>query len=504
LYRPQASSGIQTFTQLVGQPARDGIEVGGATTAAGGADVTTAGGDGSGASPAKGAAGAIAISSGTVTVVSGAGDCEGVWQPAIPNESRAISASFLRAATGALWPHRLGQFKLGNTPSHLSLDKAGWPVNFLPLIMTDPRYTKLARLLVEYSTALKKGDQVLVDATDVPDEFSVELMRAIRRVGAIPLIEVRHTRITREIVRDTDDRHATLMRDVEMFRMKKMQAYMAIRGSANASETSDVDARRMSLYSRILRPVQNYRVQKTRWVVLRWPTPSMAQGAGMSTEAFEDLYFDVCTMNYPRMAKAMVPLQTRMKKADRVRLKGPGTDLSFSIKGIGAKMCKGDRNIPDGEVFSCPVKNSVNGVIQFNTPTIYSGTKFENVRLEFANGKIIKATSNNTRRLNQILDTDPGARYIGEFSLGFNPYIQNPMCDILFDEKIAGSLHFTPGQAYEECDNGNRSAVHWDMVLIQRREWGGGEIWFDDELIRKDGLFVVKDLKPLNPVNLKR
>jgi len=370
--------------------------------------------------------------------------------------------------------------------------------------MTDPRYTKLARLLVEYSTALKKGDQVLVDATDVPDEFSVELMRAIRRVGAIPLIEVRHTRITREIVRDTDDRHATLMRDVEMFRMKKMQAYMAIRGSANASETSDVDARRMSLYSRILRPVQNYRVQKTRWVVLRWPTPSMAQGAGMSTEAFEDLYFDVCTMNYPRMAKAMVPLQTRMKKADRVRLNGPGTDLSFSIKGIGAKMCKGDRNIPDGEVFSCPVKNSVNGVIQFNTPTIYSGTKFENVRLEFANGKIIKATSNNTRRLNQILDTDPGARYIGEFSLGFNPYIQNPMCDILFDEKIAGSLHFTPGQAYEECDNGNRSAVHWDMVLIQRREWGGGEIWFDDELIRKDGLFVVKDLKPLNPVNLKR
>jgi len=369
--------------------------------------------------------------------------------------------------------------------------------------MTDPRYTKLARLLVEYSTALKKGDRALVDATDVPDEFSVELMRAIRRAGAIPLIELRHTRVAREILRETDERHASLVRDVEMFRMKKVQAYMAIRGSANASEAADVESQRVSLYSRILRPVQNYRVNKTRWVVLRWPTPSMAQAAGMSTEAFENLYFDVCTMNYPRMAKAMVPLEKRMKKADRVQLKGPGTNLTFSIKGIGAKMCKGDRNIPDGEVFSCPVKTSVNGSIQFNTPTIYAGTKFEHVRLQFQDGKITDATANNTKRLNEILDTDPGARYVGEFSLGFNPYIQNPMCDILFDEKIAGSLHFTPGQAYEECDNGNRSAVHWDMVLIQRPEWGGGEIWFDGELIRKDGMFVPKDLKPLNPANLR-
>ena len=369
--------------------------------------------------------------------------------------------------------------------------------------MSDPRYAKLARLLVEYSIALKKGERVLVEATDVPDEFSVELMRAIRRAGAIPLIELRHTRVTREILRDTDERHARLVREVEMFRMKKVQAYMAIRGSANANEAADVDSKRMALFSRTFRPVQNYRVNKTRWVVLRWPTPSMAQGAGMSTEAFENLYFDVCTMDYPRMARAMVPLEQRMKKADRVQLKGPGTDLTFSIKGIGAKMCKGDRNIPDGEVFSCPVKDSVNGCIQFNTPTLYSGTKFENVRLEFKDGKITGAAANNPKRLKEILDTDPGARYVGEFSLGFNPHIKNPMCDILFDEKIAGSLHLTPGQAYEECDNGNRSAVHWDMVLIQRPEWGGGEIWFDDELIRKNGSFVPKDLKPLNPANLK-
>jgi aminopeptidase len=369
--------------------------------------------------------------------------------------------------------------------------------------MTDPRYGKLASLLVEYSTELKKGDRILLDMTDAPDEFAVELVRAVRRAGATPIVEVRHGRVTRELLLEVNDAQAKLIRDIELARLKKVQAYIAVRGSANASENADVPSERMALYSRATRPVMDYRVKKTRWCVLRWPTPSMAQGASMSTEAFENFFFEVCTMDYPKMARAMVPLEKRLKKADRVRLKGPGTDLAFSIKGIGAKMCKGDRNIPDGEVFSCPVKNSVNGQIQFNTPTLYSGTKFERVYLEFKDGKVVKATANNTQRLNEILDTDPGARYVGEFSLGLNPYILNPMCDILFDEKIAGSLHFTPGQAYDECNNGNRSAVHWDMVLIQRPDWGGGEIWFDDELIRKDGLFEPKDLKPLNPENLK-
>lgn len=369
--------------------------------------------------------------------------------------------------------------------------------------MTDPRYAKLAKLLVTYSTRIRKGEAALLDMIDVPDEFAIELMRAVRAVGGIPLIETRHTRITREILNGTAEEHAGLVRDIEMYRMRKVQAYIAIRGSANANETADVAGEKMSLYSRVLRPVLNHRVNKTRWCVLRWPSPSMAQAAGMSTEAFENLYFDVCTMDYRRMARAMMPLHKRMRSADRVHLKGPGTDLTFSIKGIGAQMCRGDRNIPDGEVFSCPVKKSVNGVIQYNTPTLYAGTKFENVRLEFKNGRIIKATSNNSRRLNEILNTDAGARYVGEFSLGFNPYILNPMCDILFDEKIAGSLHFTPGQAYADCGNGNKSAIHWDMVLIQRKEWGGGEVWFDGKLIRKDGLFVPKDLQGLNPANLK-
>lgn len=369
--------------------------------------------------------------------------------------------------------------------------------------MNDIRFARLAELLVRYSCDLKKGENILLDLIDVPDEMGVALIRAVREVGANPIVEARHSRYIRETQRGTNEAHARLVRDIEMSRMKRMQAYIAIRGAHNASESSDVPGDRLQIYSKTLRPVLDYRVNKTRWCVLRWPTPSMAQAANMSTEAFEDFYFDVCTMDYRKMAKAMAPLTRRMKRADRVHLKGPGTDLQFSIKGIGAKPCEGLRNIPDGEVFSCPVKDSVEGTIQFNTPTLYAGTRFENIRLDLSRGRIVRATGSNVARLNEILDTDPGARYIGEFSLGFNPYIQNPMCDILFDEKIAGSLHFTPGQAYEDCGNGNRSAVHWDMVLIQRPEWGGGEVWFDGELIRKDGLFVPKDLQPLNPDQLR-
>jgi aminopeptidase len=188
-----------------------------------------------------------------------------------------------------------------------------------------------------------------------------------------------------------------------------------------------------------------------------------------------------------------------MDKTDRVEIKGPGIDLRFSIKGIGAVSCGGTHNIPDGEVFSCPVKNSVEGEITFNAPTIYQGTSFERIRLVFEKGKIVEATGTNTQRLNEILDSDAGARYIGEFAIGFNPHIQEPMHDILFDEKIAGSFHFTPGQAYQEADNGNRSQVHWDMVCIQRPDYGGGEIYFDGKLIRRDGLFVPAALKKLDP-----
>ena len=371
--------------------------------------------------------------------------------------------------------------------------------------MSDPRYARLAKLLIEYSCAIQPGENILIDLIDTPDAMAVELIRAARAAGGTPIVETRSGRVIREVQLGTDERHATLVKTIEMARMKRMHAYIAIRGAHNSGENSDIPSEKTRLFAKTLRPVLDHRINKTRWCVLRWPTPSMAQAANMSTEAFEKFYFDVCTMDYAKMSRACGPLEKRMHKADRVHIKGPGTDLTFSIKGVGAKPCEGLRNIPDGECFSCPTLKSSEGVITFNTPTLYAGTKFEGIRLELKQGRIVKATcqGGSEKKLNEILDMDPGARSIGEFSLGFNPYILNPMCDILFDEKIAGSLHYTPGQAYEDPGNGNKSAVHWDMVLIQRPEWGGGEVWFDRELIRKDGQFLPKDLQGLNPDQLR-
>lgn len=369
-------------------------------------------------------------------------------------------------------------------------------------MIIDPRFNELAAGLTRFSTALKKGERVLIDAFDVPDAMVIALIRAARERGAHPYVQIHRARVTRELTLGADEAQYAPHADVELARMQKMDAYIALRGSENIFEASDVPSDRVQLVSRLMKPVLDYRVGKTKWVVLRWPSSAMAQQAGISTEAFEDFYFNVCTLDYSRMGPGMKVLADLMKRTDRVHIKGPGTDLQFSIKGIGAQPCGGLRNIPDGEVFSCPVRDSVEGYIQYNAPTVYLGSSFDNIRLAFHKGKVVEATSNNTKRLNDILDSDPGARYIGEFAIGFNPHILEPMRDILFDEKIAGSFHFTPGQAYEGVGNGNKSQVHWDMVCIQRPEYGGGEIWFDGKLIRKDGLFVPKALHKLNPAYL--
>jgi aminopeptidase len=364
---------------------------------------------------------------------------------------------------------------------------------------------KLADVLINYSTELEEGEKILIEAIDIPPEMVISLIRSVDKVGGIPLVTLKSNAVFRDLFRHATEEQMKLIGDIEKYRMEKMDAYIGLRGSYNISETSDVPSERMKLYQgHWLKPVHlEVRVPKTKWVVLRWPTPSMAQQAGMSTEQFEKFYFDVCTLDYSKMDKAFKPMQELMDRTDKVRILGPqDTDIEFSIKDIPSVPCAGKLNIPDGEIFTAPVKDSVNGVIHYNTPTLYQGVTHENVRLEFRDGKVIDATGSDTERLNEILDSDEGARYIGEFAMGVNPFIDNAMKDILFDEKIKGSLHFTPGNAYDEADNGNKSQVHWDMVLIQTPEYGGGEIWFDDVLIRKDGMFVLDELKVLNPENL--
>ncbi|WP_232699866.1 aminopeptidase [Brevibacillus daliensis] len=370
--------------------------------------------------------------------------------------------------------------------------------------MKDPRLDQLAHNLVNYSIRAEKGENVLIQSIGQQPDLVKALVRKVYEAGAYPYVQLQDPSIQRELLMETSEDHLTIMREAEVAFMKKMDCYIGIRGGNNITELSDVPSDKMSLYSRQLqRPVLDIRVPETKWVILRYPNESMAQLASMSTEAFENFYFNVCNLDYSKMSKAMDSLVALMERTDKVRLTAPGTDLTFSIKGIPAIKCAGQNNIPDGEVFTAPVKTSVNGTISYNTPSPYQGMTFENVKLTFKDGKIIEATSNDTERINKIFDEDEGARYVGEFAIGVNPFIQSPMKDILFDEKIDGSIHFTPGQSYDEAFNGNKSSIHWDMVLIQRPEWGGGEIFFDDVLIRKDGRFVIPELECLNPENLK-
>lgn len=370
--------------------------------------------------------------------------------------------------------------------------------------MPDPRYTKLAETLIHYSCELQPGEKVLIEAIDTPADFTKELVRVAHEAGAVPNVLLKDNEVLRRLLLGATEEQLDLMAASEETYMKGMDAYIGVRGAPNVSELSDVPQDRQKMYERFIwkRVHMEIRVPDTRWVVLRWPSASMAQLAQRSTEDFQDFFFRVCTMDYQKMSEALQPLKELMNATDRVHVKGPGTDLRFSISGIPAVECDGKRNIPDGEVFTAPVRDSVEGTIQYNTPTIYQGVSHENVFFRFEQGKIVEAASNDTGHLNEVLDADEGSRYIGEFSIGFHPHILEPMKDILFDEKIAGSLHLTPGNAYDTAFNGNRSQIHWDLVLIQRPEYGGGEIWFDDVLVRQDGLFVLPELEGLNPDSL--
>ncbi len=373
----------------------------------------------------------------------------------------------------------------------------------------DSRYNKLAHLLVHHSTKLQKDEHVLIESFDIPVEMTIALVRAVREVGAHAHVAERSARLVAELYRG-EEKGLAAWGEYDLHRMKKMQAYIGLRGGHNISEASIVAGDQMKMAARLYqKPVHfEQRVNHTKWCVLRWPSASMAQLAGKCTEAFEDFYFKVCCVDYAKMEAACAPLAARMAKTDKVHIKsetkGPGeTDLHFSIKNIGVIPCCGDKNVPDGECFTAPVRDSVNGVLHYNTSTVYNGQSFENVRLVFRNGRIVEAScQGDNKKLNEIFDTDDGARYVGEFAIGFNPHITHPMKDILFDEKIAGSFHFTPGRCYEEASNGNHSEIHWDLVCIQRSDFGGGTIAFDGEIVRRDGLFVVDDLKGLNPDRL--
>ena len=370
--------------------------------------------------------------------------------------------------------------------------------------MEDPRIRKFAKFLINNAVELKKGEKILIELHGKETGLLKALVQEAYAAGGKPFIHIFDYAVEGALIQGADEEHMAEIASYELDRMKDMDAYIDIRATTNINMWHNVSDEAQGRYRRhYWGPIHlAQRCNHTKWAVLRYPNDAMAQLAGVSTEEYEDFYFKACLVDYDKMARAMQPLEELMRRTDKVHIVAPGTDLTFSIKGIPAYGMHGNRNIPDGEILTSPVKDSVNGYITYNCPSPYDGYLFRDVRLVFKDGKVVEATSNNTPYMNEILDIDEGARYVGEFALGVNPVITKPIGDILFDEKIAGSFHFTPGNSYDDASNGNHSAVHWDLIQIQTPEFGGGEIYFDDVLIRKDGMFVLEELKALNPENL--
>lgn len=360
--------------------------------------------------------------------------------------------------------------------------------------MKDRRNEILARQLIDYSLRLTKGEVLYLEIKGKETlELGKQIVRIATEKGAVPFWFYNDESLIRQWARSANDEQYKIQMEMHLKLMERADAYIGLRGSDNPFDLADIPSAQMDKYNTLFyKPVHlEERVKRTRWVVLRYPNNAMAQLAQTSQESFEDFYFDVCCADYAKMSKAQDRLHQLVDATDQVRIVSPGTDLRFSIKGIPPVKCDGHRNIPDGEVYTAPVRDSVNGTITFNTPSLYQGVVYNSIALTFEKGKVVKATADaNVDKLNKVLDTDEGARYVGEFAIGVNPFILHPMKDTLFDEKIAGSIHFTPGQCYDEAYNGNQSAIHWDMVLIQRPDYGGGELWFDNKLVRKDGVFV--------------
>jgi len=370
----------------------------------------------------------------------------------------------------------------------------------------DPREIELAKMLLTHSTKAKSGESIYIECVGEDTlTLGAALVEECAKIGAAPYLHYTDPSIQAKYIQNADKASMKRLGEFELAQMKNTDCYIGIRGSENIFEHAGIPVEQQQMFTEYIRtPVHlKERVTNTRWTVMRYPGPSMAQLSLMSTPDFEDFYYSVCLVDYNKMAKAVDPLAKLMEATDKVRIKGPGeTDFSLSIKDIPVIPCTGERNVPDGECFTAPVRDSINGIVQYNTPTVYEGHAFDNIRIEFENGKAVNASAANdgqTNQLNKILDRDEGSRYIGEFAIAFNPIIKEPMRDILFDEKIGGSFHMAFGKAYDMASNGNESAIHWDCICIQREEYGGGEIYFDDKLIRKDGLFVIDELKGLNP-----
>lgn len=373
--------------------------------------------------------------------------------------------------------------------------------------MPDPRNETLAKQLVSYSLGIQPGEVLYLEVKgrDALD-LAQEVIRRTTLAGGIPLLVYHDEGTLLGFWESSEPPQLETYAEAHLDWMRRADAFLSIRGSDNPFDLGGLPQETHQRIGQLfLTPVHmQERLNHTRWCVLRYPNTAMAVMAKRDQRSFADFFYDVCCLDYSRLSEAMDPLAALLDEAKEVHIEGPGTDLTFSIEGLPSVKCDGHRNIPDGEIYTAPVRDSVQGTITYNTASLQQGDVYDGVGLTFENGRIVDSTCRvgDPKKLAAIFAQDEGAAYVGEFAFGLNPYIREAMQDILFDEKIRGSLHFTPGNAYATADNGNRSDLHWDLVLIQTPEHGGGAIWVDGQEVRRDGHFLPDGLRGLNPERL--
>lgn len=369
------------------------------------------------------------------------------------------------------------------------------------------RMDALAALLLDHAIRIRPGELFEINGALPAKPLIKALLRGAAARGAYPVVELEDDELTRLTLACIDPAHPERTRPMlekqaawELAKWERLAAHIDIGVDENDAELSAVDGRAMACYRAARTQVRRAMVERTRWVYLHYPTAADAQKAGLCLDDMTELFFGAALVDYAAMERRMEPLVRRMERARQVRISGPDTELTFSIAGMPAVACAGRVNIPDGEVYTAPVRASVNGHVRFNTAARRYGHTFANPRLEFSGGRIVRATCDgDAAAFNRLLDADEGARFCGEFALGVNNALTRAIGNALYDEKIGGSFHLAAGNAYPDASNGNRSQLHLDMVCLQTAACGGGDILFDGELIRRDGLFVPEELRGLNP-----
>ncbi len=360
--------------------------------------------------------------------------------------------------------------------------------------MVDARIKKAAEILVDYSAKVKKEDYVRINCAPAAKPLALEIYRLCLKKGAYPIFNISFDEAPKIYYENASEEQLKKFPELAMYEAKKMDVFITIGGEEDTRVLEKVDPKKISMRAKVVRPISDYIVNKAqkRWVLFEYPTKGLAKDAGMSLKDYENFVFDSIDLDWEKENKKMYKLARILDKTDKVRIVGRDTDLTFSIKGMSAKpddkKYEGQHNMPDGEVFTAPVKNSVNGYIYYEYPVVYNGKEVSGIRLEFKNGRIVKANAKkNEKLLKAMIETDEGSHYLGEFGIGLNYKINRFTKNILFDEKIGGTIHLAVGAAYKECNGKNKSAVHWDMIKDMRK----GEIYFDNKLVFKDGKWLV-------------